>query len=68
MEACKRSLTNNRELQTNVDWITEVIRRFSDAALAARPFTAVSMKHAVRIDKVGDLRLLPAQNLKYSVA
>ncbi|XP_006461741.1 hypothetical protein AGABI2DRAFT_205606 [Agaricus bisporus var. bisporus H97] len=51
VEACKRSLTNNRELQTNVDWITEVIRRFSDAALAARPFTAVSMKHAVRIDK-----------------
>ncbi|KAJ3565703.1 hypothetical protein NP233_g7465 [Leucocoprinus birnbaumii] len=51
VESCKRSLTNDKKLQTSVDWLTEVIRRFSEAALAARPFTAVSMKNNIRVDK-----------------
>ncbi|KXN90670.1 SANT domain-containing protein 2 [Leucoagaricus sp. SymC.cos] len=40
-----------RKLQMSVDWLTEVIRRFSEAALAARPFTAVNMKDLKRTDK-----------------
>ncbi|KAK2464013.1 hypothetical protein APHAL10511_003957 [Amanita phalloides] len=51
VEACKRDLTNDRNLQHSVDWLTEVIRRFSDAALAARPFTAVNMKLPTRMEK-----------------
>ncbi|KAF8628715.1 hypothetical protein AX17_005937 [Amanita inopinata Kibby_2008] len=51
VEACKRSLTNDVKLQHGVDWLTEVIRRFSDAALAARPFTAVNMKSPLRMEK-----------------
>jgi hypothetical protein len=50
----------------NVDWITEVIRRFSDAALAARPFTAVSMKNAVRVDKVRRFSFIPGPNFYLS--
>ncbi len=52
MEACKRILTDSLELQASVDWLTEVIRRFSKAALAARPFSAVSMKNPLRAYKV----------------
>ena len=52
MEACKRGLANDPNLQHNVDWLTEVIRRFSDAALAARPFMAVNMKLPTQVEKV----------------
>lgn len=51
VESCKRNLTNDKKLQTSVDWLTEVICRFSEAALAARPFTAVNMKNKLRVDK-----------------
>ncbi|KAL9713425.1 putative PHD type zinc finger protein with BAH domain-containing protein [Leucoagaricus gongylophorus] len=51
VESCKRSLTNDMKLQASVDWLTEVIRRFSEAALAAHPFTAVDMKSKFRVDK-----------------
>ena len=39
-----RGLTDDAELRHNVDWLTEVIRRFSDAAIVARSFTSVNMK------------------------
>ena len=57
MEACKRGLTNDPDLQHNIDWLTEVIRRFSDAALAARPFMAVNMKLPTRAEKVSRVEL-----------
>jgi hypothetical protein len=52
VESCKRSLTHDPVLRSNVDWLTEVIRRFSDAALAARPLTSVNMKSLMRMEKV----------------
>ncbi|EAU90390.2 ZNF1 [Coprinopsis cinerea okayama7 len=51
VEACKKGLTNDPKLRYSVDWLTEVIFRFSDAALAARPLTAVNMKNPNRIQK-----------------
>lgn len=53
VESCMRGLTHDKQLQSSVDWLTEVIRRFSDAALAARPFTSVNMKSPMRTEKVG---------------
>lgn len=52
VESCKKSLTKDSEVASSVDWLTEVIRRFSDAALAARPFTSVNMKSGMRLEKV----------------
>ncbi|KAF8347972.1 hypothetical protein F5887DRAFT_881413 [Amanita rubescens] len=51
VEACKRGLADDHDLQHNIDWLTEVIRRFSDAALAARPFTAVNINSPTRVEK-----------------
>ncbi|KAJ6619944.1 hypothetical protein B0H10DRAFT_1912520 [Mycena sp. CBHHK59/15] len=51
METCKAHLTNDKKLRTSVDWLTEVIHRFSDAALAARPLTSVNMKSPIRTEK-----------------
>ncbi|KIL69139.1 hypothetical protein M378DRAFT_98405 [Amanita muscaria Koide BX008] len=51
VESCKRSLTNDQSLQHDVDWLTEVMRRFSDAALAARPLIAVDMKLTMKNEK-----------------
>ncbi|KAJ7117733.1 hypothetical protein C8R44DRAFT_626844 [Mycena epipterygia] len=51
VEACKARLTNDKKLRTSVDWLTEVIHRFSVAALAARPLTSVNMKSPMRIEK-----------------
>ncbi|KAG6829064.1 hypothetical protein H0H92_005838 [Tricholoma furcatifolium] len=51
VEACKASLTSDPELQSSVDWLTEVIRRFSEAALAAKPLTSVDMKSPMRSQK-----------------
>lgn len=52
VEACKRGLTDDERLRSSVDWLTEVIHRFSDAALAARSFTSVNMKSPLRTEKV----------------
>ncbi|KAG5725072.1 Lid2 complex component snt2 [Termitomyces sp. T112] len=51
VEACKASLTDDPKLQSSVDWLTEVIRRFSEAALAAKPLTSVNMKSSLRLEK-----------------
>ncbi|KAF8997921.1 hypothetical protein BDQ17DRAFT_1362847 [Cyathus striatus] len=48
VESCKTTITDDQKLKSSVDWLTEVIRRFSDAALAAKPFTGVSMKNPIR--------------------
>lgn len=49
-EACKRGL-EDPVLQQSVDWLTEVVRRFSEAALAAKPLTSVNMKTPMRLEK-----------------
>ncbi|GLB41633.1 putative PHD-zinc-finger like domain containing protein [Lyophyllum shimeji] len=51
VEACKRDLTSDEKLRSSVDWLTEVIRRFSEAALAAKPLTSVNMKNPMRLEK-----------------
>ncbi|KAF9466166.1 hypothetical protein BDZ94DRAFT_1252260 [Collybia nuda] len=51
VELCMRGLSHDKQLRSSVDWLTEVIRHFSDAALAARPFTSVNMKSPVRTEK-----------------
>lgn len=56
VEECMRGLTDDAELRHNVDWLTEVIRRFSDAAIVARSFTSVNMKSPKSTVKV-DFRL-----------
>ncbi|KAG5653605.1 hypothetical protein H0H81_011977 [Sphagnurus paluster] len=38
-------------LKSSVDWLTEVIRRFSEAALAAKPLTSVNMRSNMRLEK-----------------
>ncbi|KAG6900023.1 hypothetical protein C0993_004080 [Termitomyces sp. T159_Od127] len=51
VEAYKASLTDDPKLRSSVDWLTEVIRRFSEAALAAKPLTSVNMKSPLRLEK-----------------
>ena len=53
MEAWKQELTQDTKLKSTVDWLTEVIRRFSDAALAAKPLNSVNMTSPTRLEKVG---------------
>lgn len=52
MEAWKKELIQDLRLQSSVDWLTEVIRRFSDAALAAKPLNSVNMKNPMHHEKV----------------
>lgn len=51
VEACKDALTNDPEMLSSVDWLTEVVRRFSDAALTGQPFPSVNMKTLSRLEK-----------------
>ncbi|KAF7370427.1 Lid2 complex component snt2 [Mycena sanguinolenta] len=51
LEVCKARLTNDKKLRVSVDWLTEVIHRFSVAALAAKPLSSVSMKNPMRMEK-----------------
>ncbi|KAJ7066423.1 hypothetical protein C8F01DRAFT_981507 [Mycena amicta] len=51
MESYKDSLTTDKNLRVSVDWSTEVIHRFSIAALNDRPFSTVSMKSPMRLEK-----------------
>ena len=49
---CMERLPADAKGKHSVDWRVEVIRRFSEAALAARPLTSVNMKNPMRIDRV----------------
>ncbi|KAJ7931676.1 PHD-zinc-finger like domain-containing protein [Mycena leptocephala] len=51
VEACKTRLTSDKKLRTSVDWLTEVIHRFSIAALAARPLSSVNMRSSMCTEK-----------------
>lgn len=48
----KKGLTNDKEQATSVDWLSEVVRRYSDAAWGSKPLTSVSMKLPMRLEKV----------------
>jgi len=47
-----RNLTDDEDLQHNVDWLTEVIRRYSEALAANRSLSLVNMKSPMRLEKV----------------
>jgi hypothetical protein len=45
-------LADDKDLKHNVDWLTEVIRRYSDALSANRSLSSVNMKSSIRPEKV----------------
>lgn len=52
MESFKRDLTDDEKERSSVDWLTEVIRRYSDVALNAGSMSAVDMKSVTRQEMV----------------
>jgi hypothetical protein len=52
VEACKDGLTTNRDLQSSVDWLTEVIHRFTDAYMKGKGPTTVNMDVLMHAEKV----------------
>ena len=52
MEACKDGLTTNEDLQSSVDWLTEVIHRFTDAYMKGNGPTTVNMDVLMHVEKV----------------
>jgi hypothetical protein len=55
VEACKDGLTNNQDLQSSVDWLTEVIHRFTDAYMKGNSPSTVNMDVLMHAEKVGIL-------------
>ncbi|KAJ4469273.1 hypothetical protein J3R30DRAFT_3687467 [Lentinula aciculospora] len=53
MEACLRSITNDVKTRSSVDFLTEVVRQFSDATLNGKSLSSVTSKtlNAPRIEK-----------------
>ncbi|CCM01335.1 uncharacterized protein FIBRA_03384 [Fibroporia radiculosa] len=51
MDTCKNTLTKTEALKCSVDWLTETIRRFSEAWAAGRDLATVSMKSPTRLEK-----------------
>lgn len=52
MESCKDSLTTNQDLQSSVDWLTEVIHRFTDAYMKGNGPNTVNMDVLMHAEKV----------------
>jgi hypothetical protein len=52
VETCKDSLTINQDLQSSVDWLTEVIHRFTDAYVKGNGPTTVNMDVLMHAEKV----------------
>jgi hypothetical protein len=52
VEQRKTRLSNKQSLRSNVDWLTEVIRRFSEAYTLGADFSTVSMSNVYRFEKV----------------
>ncbi len=55
VEQRKTRLTAKQSLRSNVDWLTEVIRRFSEAFALGHDFSTVSMSNVFRYEKVQSL-------------
>lgn len=51
VESYKDHLSSNEELKHGVDWLTEVIRRYSDAIMTSRPLSTVNMSSPLRYEK-----------------
>lgn len=51
VESHKASLTTVSKLKCSVDWLTEVMRRLTEAWVAQREFTTVNMKSSMRHEK-----------------
>ncbi|KDQ61451.1 hypothetical protein JAAARDRAFT_190222 [Jaapia argillacea MUCL 33604] len=51
LERCKRALTSRSDLQSSVDWLTEVTHRLTEAYVAKRAFSTVNMKSPMRFEK-----------------
>ncbi|KAF8645071.1 hypothetical protein AX16_008129 [Volvariella volvacea WC 439] len=52
VETCIKELADvNLSCLQSVDWMTEVVRRFSDAATNLQPFSSVEMDTLTRVDK-----------------
>jgi hypothetical protein len=58
VEDCKDNLTIDPDLGSNVDWLTELIRRFSEAFLNGRPLSNVNMRNLARLEKVRAAHIL----------
>lgn len=52
MEVYKNTLTRDEKLSHNVDWLTEIIHRFTDAWLSRRDMATVNMQSPMRLEKV----------------
>lgn len=52
VEQRKTRLTTKQVLRSNVDWLTEAIRRFSEAYTLGRDFSTVTMSDVFRYEKV----------------
>jgi hypothetical protein len=45
-------LSDDIDVMSEVDWLTEAVRRYSDASNAARLFSSVNMNNPMRLEKV----------------
>ena len=52
VEACKDALTDNQDLRSGVDWLTEVIHRFTDAYMKDSAPSTVNMDVLMHVEKV----------------
>jgi hypothetical protein len=55
VESCKDGLTTNEDLQSSVDWLTEVIHRFTDAYMKGNGPNTVNMDVLMHAEKVSIL-------------
>ncbi len=53
VEQRKTRLTAKQSLRSNVDWLTEAVRRFSEAYALGRDFSTVTMSNVFHSEKVG---------------
>lgn len=58
-------LTAKQSLRSNVDWLTEAIRRFSEAYVLGRDFSTVTMSNVLRSEKVGVSIFFPLATLSH---
>jgi hypothetical protein len=52
VEAHLDKLTDDEDIKRDVDWLTEAVRRYSEALAANRPLSLVNMKSPMRLEKV----------------
>jgi hypothetical protein len=45
-------LTEDVDIQSNVDWQTEAVRRYSEASISGQLFSSVNMNNPMRLEKV----------------